>query len=117
MKFTKARKDELIQEIIGPVMAEKGLSLRSNRNGRWVWEKNMDGIMEEMNLWDREGSLAIQIGLMKLWVWPAIGNKLWETLEHPRTDWTEWDLLDTHTERKAVREHLTGYEGYSDNAL
>ena len=90
MKFTKARKKQLIEKIIGPVMTEKGLSLRTNSDGIWVWEKDMDGIMEEVCLWDMEGSLSMQIGLMKLGVWPGLGNDLLETLEHPRTNWTEW---------------------------
>lgn len=90
MNLTESKRKQLIQKIIGPVMIEKGLSLRSNSDGIWVWEKDMDGIMEEVNLWDMDGSLSMHIGLGKHGGEPALGNKLWETLENPRTDWAEW---------------------------
>lgn len=105
MNLTETRKKQLIQKIIGPVMIEKGLSLRSNSDGIWVWEKDMHGIMEEVNLWDMDRSLSMHIGLGKLGGEPALGNKLWKTLENPRTDWTEWAYC-IHTQKEKLYENI-----------
>lgn len=105
MNLTESKRKQLIQRIIGPVMIEKGLSLRSNSDGIWVWEKDMDGIMEEVNLWDMDGSLSMHIGLVKHGGKPALGNKLWETLENPRTDWAEWAYC-IHMQKDKLYENI-----------
>lgn len=106
MNLTETRKKQLIQKIIGPVMIEKGLSLRSNSDGIWVWEKDMDGIMEEVNLWDMDGSLSMHIGLLKIIGEAVSVQDLLETLEHPRTDRWEWDYWTCREQQEKLYENI-----------
>lgn len=106
MNLTEAKRKKLIQKIIGPVMIEKNLSLRSNSDGIWVWEKDMDGIMEEVNLWDMEGSLSMNIGLLKVMGKSISVQDLLETLEHPRTDRWEWDYWTCRVEQEKLYENI-----------
>lgn len=106
MNLTESKRKQLIQKIIGPVMIEKGLSLRSNSDGIWVWEKDMDGIMEEVNLRDMDGRLSMDIGLSKLEAEPALGNNLLETLEHPRTDRWEWNYWTCRVQQEKLYENI-----------
>lgn len=58
MNLTEAKRKKLIQKIIGPVMIEKGLSLRSNSNGIWVFQR-AEGHSERCPEEERDPWLAI----------------------------------------------------------
>lgn len=101
----KSRRNRLIQEIIGPVMAEKGLSLRSSDDGSWTWEKDVGGIMEEIGIWDSGSRLSMTLGLGKLGARRKMGHELLCTLEHPRTEWMEWSYFK-YSERERLYEDI-----------
>ena len=40
-----------------------GLALRDYDYGVWIWEKEIDGVMEELELFDVYGRVELQIGM------------------------------------------------------
>lgn len=86
MKAT--RKKELMNQIIVPVMEEKGFLMTENRYGSWVWEKEVEGVMEKVSILDSGPSMNLYIGLSRggvNWVTSEEGVSLLSTLESPRT--------------------------------
>lgn len=59
----KLQKKELVKQIIFPVMENMGLALRDYDYGVWIWEKEIDGVMEEIELFDVYGRVELQIGM------------------------------------------------------
>lgn len=100
------KKKELIKKILFPVMDKKGLSLRNYHCGVWTWEKEVDGIMEEVELSDN-GRVYLRIGMEKNDVWPGVGTRLLLKMEHPRTDFVGWGNYSLYPEKgKALYEDI-----------
>ncbi len=101
------KKKALVHKIISPVMEGKGLSLRSYDKGVWIWEKEIDGVMEEVKLADEHGNMSLRIGLSKTDVRSASGTKLLLQMEHPRTSTLGWWHYSLYPEEgKALYEDL-----------
>ncbi len=101
------KKKALIHKIISPVMEEKGLTLKSCDKGVWIWEKEIDGVMEEVELDDENSPMSLRIGLSKTDVEPEFGSKLLLQMEHPRTSYGGWWHYSLYPEEgKALYEDL-----------
>lgn len=84
------KKKELVEQIIFPIMENMGLALRNYDYGVWIWEKEIDGVMEEVELSDVYGRVALRIGMSSTDVAHESGTKLLLKMEHPRTDFLDW---------------------------
>ena len=102
-----AKKKALVKKIIFPVMKKMGLVLRSYDCGTWIWEKEMDGVLEEVELLDMNGRVFLRIGRDRNDVWPEWGTKLLKKMEAPRTDSCGWGHYSlSPTEGKALYEDI-----------
>lgn len=84
----ETRKKELMNQIIIPVMEEKDFVLTENRNGTWIWKKEVEGVMEAVSILDFDGRMDLHIGVSRggvNWVNSVNGESLLYTLESPRT--------------------------------
>lgn len=84
------KKKELVRQIIFPVMENMGLALTSHNCGVWTWEKEINGVMEKVELFDVYGRVDLRIGMSRNNVWPGLGRKLLLKMEHPRTNSRGW---------------------------
>lgn len=90
MKIAIKEKRRLINEILVPVMEEKGFEMTNSSRGLWEWKKEIDGVMESVTVLDQDGMLSMEIGMTKGDMWAKTASSLLPTLEHPRTKEGEW---------------------------
>lgn len=84
------KRNELIINIIGPVMSEKGFELETDKRGYWRWKKIVLGEKEEVTLMDIQQIVRLTIGKAKRGVMFLSGDQLLHTLDNPRTKSEDW---------------------------
>ncbi len=90
MKIGMKEKRRLVNEVLVPVMEEKGFEMTSSSHGLWEWKKEIDGVMEMVSVLDLDGLVSMEIGMSKGGIRAKSAVDLLPTLEHPRTRAMEW---------------------------
>ena len=90
MRIGMKEKRRLVNEVLVPVMEEKGFEMTSSSHGLWKWKKEIDGVMEMVSVLDLDGLVSMEIGMSKGDMWAKSAVDLLPTLEHPRTRAMEW---------------------------
>ena len=90
MKIGMKEKRRLVNEILVPVMEEKGFGMTRSSQGLWEWKKEIDRVMEMVSVLDLDGLVSMEIGMSKGGIRGKSAIDLLPTLEHPRTRAMEW---------------------------
>ena len=90
MRIGMKEKRRLVNEVLVPVMEEKGFEMTSSSHGLWEWKKEIDGAMEMVSVLDLDGLVSMEIGMSKGGIRAKSAVDLLPTLEHPRTRAMEW---------------------------
>lgn len=102
----ETRKKELMDQIIVPIMEEKDFLLTENIKGCWTWKKEVEGVMEEVAIWDFDGRMDMHIGVSVGELNSVSGGSLLSTLESPRTTEDHCDYILYEKTQKDIYENL-----------